>query len=72
MTQLDHNRAIYQLANKCNVSVEEIKRMSIWGNHSPTMVPMLSETTVSGIIIDKLIIIASRQACDGTSRQKMD
>jgi malate dehydrogenase len=44
MTRLDHNRAIAQLAKKARekdpkVTVSDVKRMIIWGNHSSTMVP---------------------------------
>jgi len=37
MTRLDHNRALYQLANKTNSTVQDIEKLAIWGNHSPTM-----------------------------------
>jgi malate dehydrogenase len=39
MTRLDHNRAIGQLANKTGAAVRDIKRMTIWGNHSATQYP---------------------------------
>jgi malate dehydrogenase len=48
MTRLDHNRAIAQLAEKAGVSVSDIKKMSIWGNHSPTMFPDLYHAEVKG------------------------
>lgn len=48
MTRLDHNRALTQLALKTNSSVTEIKKMAIWGNHSPTMYPDVRSTTVAG------------------------
>ena len=38
MTRLDHNRAIAQLANKAGKHVTDIKRLTIWGNHSATPV----------------------------------
>ena len=41
MTRLDHNRALAQLAAKCECSVDQIKGMAIWGNHSSTMFPDL-------------------------------
>ena len=37
MTRLDQNRAISQLSAKLNLTAGDISRMSIWGNHSPTM-----------------------------------
>ena len=41
MTALDANRAKAQVANKCNLEISDIKKMTIWGNHSPTMYPDL-------------------------------
>ena len=48
MTRLDHNRAIAQLAHKLDVSVNVIKKMTIWGNHSATQYPDISYCTVNG------------------------
>ena len=48
MTRLDHNRAVAQLAAKTDTSVTEIKNLTIWGNHSSTQYPDLSNTTVGG------------------------
>lgn len=39
LTRLDQNRGAYQLARKANVSVGDVERMLIWGNHSSTQVP---------------------------------
>ena len=39
MTMLDANRAKSMLAKKLSCNVSEIKKMIIWGNHSPTMYP---------------------------------
>ncbi len=39
MMRLDHNRAIAQLAKKTGVPVGNIRRMTIWGNHSATQYP---------------------------------
>src|SRR4051795_9156414 len=36
MTRLDHNRAMAQLAAKTSTTVNDITRMTIWGNHSAT------------------------------------
>ena len=41
LTRLDHNRAISQLAAKLSVPVTEIRKMTIWGNHSATQYPDL-------------------------------
>jgi malate dehydrogenase len=48
MTRLDHNRAIAQLAKKAGASVGEIKRMTIWGNHSATQYPDIFHAEVNG------------------------
>ncbi len=48
MTRLDHNRALSQLAQKTNTSVNNLKHMTIWGNHSSTQVPDLYQVTVDG------------------------
>ncbi len=48
LTRLDHNRAIYQLAEKADAEIGAIKKMIIWGNHSVTQVPDISFATVNG------------------------
>jgi malate dehydrogenase len=48
MTRLDHNRAISQLAAKLGVSVNDVKKMTIWGNHSNTQYPDLFHCEVNG------------------------
>ncbi|MBI4693227.1 MAG: malate dehydrogenase [Gammaproteobacteria bacterium] len=48
MTRLDHNRAVAQLATKTGSRVADIRRVTIWGNHSTTQYPDLSQTTVGG------------------------
>lgn len=48
MTRLDHNRAVAQLAKKLDVSLTEIRRMTIWGNHSATQYPDLFHAEVGG------------------------
>ena len=48
LTRLDHNRALAQLAHKTGVSVNEIRKMTIWGNHSATQYPDLFHAEVSG------------------------
>ena len=41
MTRLDHNRALTQVAIRAGVSVNDVSRMTIWGNHSATQYPDL-------------------------------
>ena len=48
LTRLDHNRAISQLAAKTGVAVTEIRKMTIWGNHSATQYPDIFHAEVSG------------------------
>ena len=48
MTRLDHNRAMSQLAGKLDVSVNDIRKMTIWGNHSNTQFPDLYHCEVNG------------------------
>lgn len=48
MTRLDHNRAVSQIATRLNVSVDRIKNIIIWGNHSNTMYPDINH----GVVVD--------------------
>ncbi len=48
MTRLDHNRAISQLAEKTGKHVTDVRRMTIWGNHSATQYPDIFHATVDG------------------------
>ena len=55
MTRLDHNRAIAQLAAKTGSAAVDIRRMTIWGNHSNTQVPDLTFATVGGRAAPELV-----------------
>ena len=55
MTRLDHNRAMAELARKTGTHVNDIRRMSIWGNHSATQYPDVSEATVKGQAASDLV-----------------
>ena len=46
MTRLDHNRAVAQVADRCGAGVGEVRKVTIWGNHSATQYPDLSHATV--------------------------
>lgn len=46
MMRLDHNRALAQLASKLDVSVSDIRKLCIWGNHSTTQYPDLHQAIV--------------------------
>jgi malate dehydrogenase len=46
MMRLDHNRAIAQLAAKAGVRVRDVTNMSVWGNHSATQYPDMTNAKV--------------------------
>lgn len=48
MTRLDHNRALTQLGQKIGVSINDITKMTIWGNHSSTQYPDVHHTLAKG------------------------
>ena len=48
LTRLDHNRAIAQLARKTGAQVTDIKKMTIWGNHSATQYPDVFHAEIGG------------------------
>ena len=48
MLRLDHNRALSQLASKTGMSVDSIKKLVVWGNHSPTMYPDYRFASIDG------------------------
>ena len=48
MTRLDHNRAMSQIAEKAGESINDVKNMTIWGNHSATQYPDLHHAKVDG------------------------
>ena len=50
MTRLDHNRAMAQLSQRTGDPISDIKKMTIWGNHSATQYPDLFHCEVGGQI----------------------
>lgn len=48
MTRLDHNRGMAQIASKLGKTVNDVKKMTIWGNHSSTQYPDLHNCLVDG------------------------
>ncbi|BBX42434.1 malate dehydrogenase [Mycobacterium simiae] len=48
LTRLDHNRAISQLAKKTGATVTDIKKVTIWGNHSATQYPDIFHAEIGG------------------------
>jgi malate dehydrogenase len=55
MTRLDHNRAKAQLAIKADGHVSEVRRMTIWGNHSSTQYPDIAHATLAGKPVPSLV-----------------
>lgn len=55
MTRLDHNRGLAQLANKTGSTVNDIEKFAIWGNHSATQYPDISNTLIKGKNAKQLI-----------------
>jgi malate dehydrogenase len=48
MVRLDHNRALSQLAEKTGAHTTDIRKVTIWGNHSSTQYPDIHQTTING------------------------
>jgi malate dehydrogenase len=55
MLRLDHNRALSQVAAKTGVKVGDIEKMTVWGNHSPTMYADYRFATAGGKRIKDMI-----------------
>ena len=55
MTRLDHNRVMAQLAAKADCHVNDIRRMTIWGNHSATQYPDVNHASVGGASATELV-----------------
>jgi malate dehydrogenase len=55
MLRLDHNRAASQIAAKTGTAVGDIEKLTVWGNHSPTMYADYRFATVGGKNVKDLI-----------------
>jgi malate dehydrogenase len=55
MMRLDHNRSLSQLAEKTGAHTTDIKRMTVWGNHSNTQYPDITNATVNGKAASDLV-----------------
>jgi malate dehydrogenase len=55
MLRLDHNRALSQIAAKTGTKVADIEKLTVWGNHSPTMYADYRFATVGGKAVKDLI-----------------
>jgi malate dehydrogenase len=48
MMRLDHNRAVSQLAARVGQPVADIRKVSVWGNHSATQYPDVFQAEAGG------------------------
>lgn len=48
MMRLDHNRALTQLAQKTGVGISDVRKVTVWGNHSASQYPDISHATIKG------------------------
>lgn len=55
MLRLDHNRALTQIAKKTGKAVKDIKKLTVWGNHSPTMYADYRFATIDGQSVKDMI-----------------
>ena len=55
MTRLDHDRGLTQLADHLNCSTHELSQFCVWGNHSPTMYPDVTNLMRNGTPVANLI-----------------
>ncbi|HTH79658.1 MAG TPA: malate dehydrogenase [Ramlibacter sp.] len=55
MLRLDHNRALSQIAAKTGKPVASIEKLTVWGNHSPTMYADYRFATIDGKSVKELI-----------------
>ncbi len=55
MLRLDHNRALSQIAAKTGKAVASIKKLAVWGNHSPTMYADYRFATIGGASVKDMI-----------------
>ena len=68
MTRLDHNRMKGEIAARCNTTAGEVKKVTIWGNHSNTQVPDVTEATVNG---KKVLEVLKKEDMEGEFVQKI-
>ena len=56
MTRLDQNLASFLLAQKADVSIQEVSQVAIWGNHSSTQVPDFFHARINGLPAESVIL----------------
>jgi malate dehydrogenase len=55
MLRLDHNRALSQISSRTGKPVDQIEKLAVWGNHSPTMYPDYRFATIGGQSVKAMI-----------------
>ena len=55
MLRLDHNRAASQIAAKTGKAVADIEKLTVWGNHSPSMYADYRFATINGESVKTMI-----------------
>lgn len=55
MTRPNHNLSLSEISSKAGVPVNKVKNVIIWGNHSHTMYPDTTYTTINGNKIANII-----------------
>jgi len=55
MMRLDHNRALSQIAAKTGRPVDAIRKLCVWGNHSPSMYADYRFATIDGASVKDMI-----------------
>jgi malate dehydrogenase len=48
LMRLDHNRALAQVSHKTGIHTSDMKKMTVWGNHSVTQFPDISTLEANG------------------------
>lgn len=51
LMRLDHNRALAQVAAKTGIHTSNLKKMTVWGNHSVTQYPDISTLEANGSLV---------------------
>jgi len=68
MTRLDHNRMKGEIAARCNTTAGEVHKVTVWGNHSNTQVPDVTNATVGG---KKVLEVLKVEDMEGEFVQKI-
>ncbi|MFZ9709967.1 MAG: malate dehydrogenase [Burkholderiaceae bacterium] len=55
MLRLDHNRALSQIAARTGKAVSDIRKLCVWGNHSPTMYADYRFATIGSSSVKQMI-----------------